>query len=86
MAQTVLVHSAAGGVGLMCLHLLRKTQSTGGIVATVGTQHKVDFLLRNTQLKREQIVVRTSGLPCFLPLVSNYKNSHGIVFARERIC
>ena len=45
----------------MALHLLRRLQTSGRVIGTVGTEAKVGFLLSNTQLGREQIIVRTTG-------------------------
>lgn len=54
--DTVLVHSAAGGVGL---HALEIARSLGGrIVATVGSEAKRAFLVAERALAPEAIVVR----------------------------
>jgi alcohol dehydrogenase len=54
--HTVLVHSAAGGVGLNALEIL---QALGArVVATVGSAAKVRFLVDHANLRPEQIVVR----------------------------
>ncbi len=52
----VLVHSAAGGVGLQALAILHKLGAR--VVATVGRPEKVEFLLARKGLSREQIIVR----------------------------
>ena len=52
----VLVHSAAGGVGLYCVRIV---QAMGGIVvATVGSEAKVPWLMQRTGLSRDAIIVR----------------------------
>ncbi len=54
--QTVLVHSAAGGVGCLALELCEKLMAFP--VATIGTESKLGFLQQRFGLKREQIIVR----------------------------
>ncbi len=56
--QTALVHSAAGGVGLMLLALIKKF--SGKAIATIGTSHKIQFLMEHAGLKEEEIVVRNA--------------------------
>ncbi len=54
--ETVLVHSAAGGVGLQALAIL---QTLGArIVATVGAEAKQQFLVSERGLPREAVIVR----------------------------
>eukprot|EP00164_Ancoracysta_twista_P001087 GFYU01001422.1.p1 GENE.GFYU01001422.1~~GFYU01001422.1.p1 ORF type:complete len:368 (+),score=107.70 GFYU01001422.1:101-1204(+) len=55
--KCVLIHSAAGGVGLYCLQIARK-QSGVKVIATVGSDSKVEYLINHCGLSREQIVVR----------------------------
>ncbi|EGC34314.1 hypothetical protein DICPUDRAFT_153476 [Dictyostelium purpureum] len=43
--QTILIHSAAGGVGLSALELLRGKQHKGYIFLTVGSKDKEEYLL-----------------------------------------
>jgi len=52
----VLVHSAAGGVGLNALAILSALGAR--VVATVGSRDKVPFLVAHTGLRADQIVVR----------------------------
>lgn len=54
--DAVLIHSAAGGVGLLAIEMVKKFR--GRIVATVGDESKVDFLMRRCRLNRDQIIVR----------------------------
>jgi alcohol dehydrogenase len=53
---TVLVHSAAGGVGLRTLQLLQAMQAR--VIATVGSPDKVDFLQKEASLDLRQIILR----------------------------
>ncbi|KAH8688630.1 putative polyketide synthase [Talaromyces proteolyticus] len=67
--QTVLIHSAAGGLGLSCIqvaryigadvtnHLLPSQHGLNAlqIFATVGTQEKVDFLVEEHDIPRDRI-------------------------------
>lgn len=55
--STVLVHSAAGGVGLYCIEILQRMQCN--IIATVGNVEKIQFLLKKTQLTESHIIVRS---------------------------
>jgi NADPH:quinone reductase-like Zn-dependent oxidoreductase len=54
--ETVLVHSAAGGVGLNALAIVDRMG--GGAIATVGTEDKVAFLSRQRGLAADRIIVR----------------------------
>jgi len=54
--EAVLVHSAAGGVGLNTLALLR--QSAARVIGTVGSESKRDFLVERQLLERAQVIVR----------------------------
>ena len=54
--HAVLVHSAAGGVGLNALAMLEAIGAR--VVATVGTESKAAFLVEHARLERRQIVVR----------------------------
>ncbi|KAK3360559.1 polyketide synthase [Lasiosphaeria hispida] len=51
--QTVLVHSAAGGVGLAALQVCRAVGAQ--VFATVGSDAKVEFLVRDFGISRERI-------------------------------
>lgn len=54
--RAVLVHSAAGGVGLQLLHMVRHI---GGIaVCTVGNEEKAQLLKERCGIPRERIIVR----------------------------
>ena len=44
--ETVLVHSAAGGVGLSCVQLARAL-GAGKIIGTAGSDHKLDVIRKN---------------------------------------
>jgi NADPH:quinone reductase-like Zn-dependent oxidoreductase len=52
----VLVHSAAGGVGLNALTMLKAFEAR--VIATVGRPAKRDFLLEHAGLPPDQIIVR----------------------------
>ena len=52
----MLLHSAAGGVGLNALRIL--TAHDARVVATVGRRTKRDFLIERLGLSPEQIIVR----------------------------
>lgn len=54
--QSVLVHSAAGGVGLNALEILATLDAR--VIATVGRPDKVAFLTGRAGLRPEQIIVR----------------------------
>jgi len=54
--HTVLVHSAAGGVGLLALDMLRKLGAYP--IAVIGRQEKAQLLRERTNLTDEQIIVR----------------------------
>ena len=58
-SATVLIHSAAGGVGLFACDIVKGLG--GAVIATIGSEGKVDFLMKRTGLKREQIIVRRGG-------------------------
>ncbi|KXH40468.1 polyketide synthase [Colletotrichum salicis] len=51
--QTVLIHSAAGGVGIAALELARWIGAT--VYATVGNDEKADFLVREWNVPKEHI-------------------------------
>ncbi|MCU0248830.1 MAG: zinc-binding dehydrogenase [Vicinamibacterales bacterium] len=57
--DTVLVQSAAGGVGLNALAILERLGAR--VVAAVGHHSKVAFLVDHAGLERRQIVVRDRG-------------------------
>ena len=52
----VLVQSAAGGVGLNALAILRRIGAR--VVAAVGSESKAAFLVEHDRLERRQIIVR----------------------------
>jgi synaptic vesicle membrane protein VAT-1 len=54
--HAVLVHSAAGGVGLNALAILHGMGAR--VLATVGTESKAAFLVDHAGLERRQIIVR----------------------------
>lgn len=51
--QTVLIHSAAGGVGIAAIHVARWIGAE--IYTTVGAQAKVDFLVNELGVQRDRI-------------------------------
>ncbi|KAL2878361.1 Mycolipanoate synthase [Colletotrichum sp. CLE4] len=51
--QTVLIHSAAGGVGIAALQVARWIGAT--VYATVGNDEKADFLVREWNVPKEHI-------------------------------
>lgn len=60
MGQVCLIHSAAGGCGLLALAICRKLGVR--VVGTVGSDAKVDAILsRFPELERDQIIVRERG-------------------------
>ena len=54
--EVVLLHSAAGGVGLLALAILRSIGAR--VVATVGREEKRRFLIAERGLASEQVIVR----------------------------
>jgi len=54
--EVVLLHSAAGGVGLLALAILRAIGAR--LVATVGREHKRRFLIEAHGLTQDQVIVR----------------------------
>lgn len=54
--DAVLVHSAAGGVGLNALEILDALGAR--VVATVGSDRKIPFLMARARLRAEQMIVR----------------------------
>lgn len=54
-SKNVLIHSAAGGVGLQLIEIVRRIG--GNVVCTVGSEKKLD-LLRERGVERERIIVR----------------------------
>ncbi|MFQ5739506.1 MAG: zinc-binding dehydrogenase [Acidobacteriota bacterium] len=57
--QLVLVHSAAGGVGLNALSILQRFE--GRVIATVGQESKAAFLIEHRGLSADQIIIRDPG-------------------------
>lgn len=54
--QTVLVHSVAGGVGLLALEIARRMGAE--VIGTIGSPAKIDFLVNECGVPRDQIIVR----------------------------
>lgn len=54
--ETVLIHSAAGGVGIHALQIAKSKNAE--IIATIGSQNKAAFLNENYGLKNENIIIR----------------------------
>lgn len=61
--QTVLVHSAAGGVGQLALELCKHLQAFP--IATIGSNSKVNVLKERSGLSDEQIIVRETNAKGF---------------------
>jgi len=57
--MSVLVQSAAGGVGLRALEILKREKAR--IVAVAGREEKANFLMERTGLARDRIVIRPRG-------------------------
>jgi NADPH:quinone reductase-like Zn-dependent oxidoreductase len=57
--KRVIVHSAAGGVGLFCLDVIKHFNAIP--IATIGTDSKKEYLMKEFGLNENQILVRTSG-------------------------
>jgi len=55
--QTVLVHSAAGGVGYWALEIIDKMGSTA--ICTIGNEEKVQFLKDHFSVLPSQIIIRS---------------------------
>ena len=55
----VLVHSAAGGVGLNACEICEKLGAS--VVGTVGSEGKKDFLVQHSNIEPEAVVVRPAG-------------------------
>ncbi len=51
--QTILIHSACGGVGLAAIQLAQMVGAE--IYATVGSDEKVDYLVKTFHLPRNRI-------------------------------
>ena len=58
--HTVLIHSAAGGVGQIALDLCQ-LKGVKNIICTIGSPAKIDFLMERFSLDREQIIVRETN-------------------------
>ncbi|KAF2875795.1 polyketide synthase [Massariosphaeria phaeospora] len=72
--DSILIHSAAGGVGISAIHL---AQSVGAkVFATVGSEEKVKFLMDTFGLPREQIF--DSHANSFAPDVLAATNGKGV--------
>lgn len=54
---SVLIHSAAGGVGLIAMDMAEKL-GAGRIVGTIGSPSKLDFLMERCNISRDQVIVR----------------------------
>ncbi|MCB1323076.1 MAG: zinc-binding dehydrogenase, partial [Leptospiraceae bacterium] len=54
--QSVLVHSAAGGVGLQALSMIQAAGAKA--IATIGRAEKINILREQTGLRTERIIVR----------------------------
>jgi NADPH:quinone reductase-like Zn-dependent oxidoreductase len=72
--QTVLIHSGCGGVGIAAIHICRMVGAS--IFATVGTDDKVDYLVRTFDIPRSHIFNSRSS--SFLPDVMRETDGRGV--------
>ena len=72
--QTVLIHSACGGVGLAAIQVCQAIGAS--IYLTVGSEEKVQHLIREFGIPRERIF--NSREPSFLPDVMRETNNRGV--------
>mmetsp|Transcript_31867 Transcript_31867/g.26880 ORF Transcript_31867/g.26880 Transcript_31867/m.26880 type:complete len:267 (+) Transcript_31867:3-803(+) len=71
--QTVLVHSAAGGVGLASLEIVAAHGATA--IATIGSPAKAEMLQNRMGLPAERILVRPASGPEFAEQLQQSLNS-----------
>lgn len=74
--QLVLIHSVAGGVGLLALEMVR---GMGGLaVGTIGTADKISFLREKADMAPEEILVRDrKRFPAQLDAALKFQNRVG---------
>jgi len=72
--ESVLIHSAAGGLGIAAIQIAQLVDAN--IYATVSTEEKKDYLVREFGLKREQIF--NSRDSSFLPDVLAATGGEGV--------
>ncbi|KAI1416673.1 hypothetical protein F5Y13DRAFT_205511 [Hypoxylon sp. FL1857] len=73
--QTVLIHSACGGVGLAAMYICQMI-GVDKIFATVGSEEKVQYLMDTFNLPRSQIF--SSRDSSFLPGIMRETNNRGV--------
>ncbi|KAJ6032737.1 Fum1p [Penicillium herquei] len=72
--QSILIHSACGGVGLAAIQVCRQV---GAIVyATVGSEEKANYLVENWNIPRHRIF--TSRSPEFVPGIMRETSGNGV--------
>jgi len=57
--QLVLVQSAAGGVGLQAMEIIKKARATA--IAVIGSPNKIETLIEKTGINPSQIIVRSKA-------------------------
>ena len=72
--ESVLIHSAAGGVGLAAIQIAQLKGAE--MFATVSTQEKTDYLVENMGVKRENIF--NSRDSSFLPALMLATKGYGV--------
>ncbi|KAL9609603.1 MAG: hypothetical protein Q9167_005646 [Letrouitia subvulpina] len=72
--QTVLIHSAAGGVGISAIQIAKMIGAE--IFCTVGNEEKVDFIMQSFSIPRNRIF--NSRDTSFLPDVLRETNGKGV--------
>ncbi|PYH65910.1 type I polyketide synthase [Aspergillus vadensis CBS 113365] len=72
--QSVLIHSAAGGVGIAAINICEMLGAT--IYATVGNEEKADYLVKTHGIPRGQIF--QSRNTSFLPDIMRATNGRGV--------
>ncbi|KAF5855558.1 hypothetical protein ETB97_008996 [Aspergillus alliaceus] len=74
--ESVLIHSACGGVGLAAIRVSQIIGAESQIYATVGSEEKVQFLVDNFNIPRNRIFnSRNAG---FLPSIMKETNGRGV--------
>ncbi|KAJ5629451.1 Acyl transferase/acyl hydrolase/lysophospholipase [Penicillium herquei] len=72
--QTILIHSACGGVGLAAIQVCRQIGAV--IYATVGSEEKVEYLVEYWGIPRNHIF--SSRCPSFLPGIMDQTAGRGV--------
>src|SRR5262249_48426111 len=73
--QTILIHSACGGIGLAAINLCQ-TIGVNDIYATVGSAEKIQYLVDTFGLPRSRIF--SSRDPSFLPSLMRETDVRGV--------